>query len=475
MQKARLRVLCVSSVGASFTQLVDKINATKNLPAIIEEQSRQMATLKESHKSPSCEAQRLNELQISFDSLNTEYEKLQKAAFDMQRLLKKNVQAQPYEAQRLIDLQIIFDALNKEHEKLKKAALDLQELNRKNSEAATKLIEAEQQQYDRKINHASGNSSKTLRSMDEEASQDEGRIEEIVSNLLETKFNRTFESTVTNSLSTALKSFQALIPIGTSVICSTPSTTTATTTTTVANTNVVPPVTTVQPIETSMASIQNAINESSLKKASTMESNGISVETTSQKLEMFTGCAAYVANVSKKAPNKFVFLCKNLEAQQAAANRLKAEFGNTINIEVPAETKYLLKIVGLPPVEPENAISTIKECNPELENAIPLHRSYYITNAGGQYLNLILEVSCRMQKIVIQRKKILLDLKSYRAFEYIDLLQCYYIEIDNLKHEVIELKERLALSSMIKNIIIYFGNRIVEKFQNTLITYFNGQ
>lgn len=76
-----------------------------------------------------------------------------------------------------------------------------------------------------------------------------------------------------------------------------------------------------------------------------------------------------------------------------------------------------MKVVGLPPTTPEDAMIRIQQCNPELTDNIKLFRSYFITNGGSHYLNIVVETSCNAQQMITDKRKLLFGLKSVRAFE----------------------------------------------------------
>lgn len=105
-------------------------------------------------------------------------------------------------------------------------------------------------------------------------------------------------------------------------------------------------------------------------------------------------------------------------------NKLREDFGELVKIETPNAAKYLLKIVGLPPTSPEEVLEVIEKCNVELQGNVAIHRSYYITNAGGEYLNVVLERTSQIQQLNIENKTVIVGLKSVQTFEYIDLLRC---------------------------------------------------
>lgn len=141
-------------------------------------------------------------------------------------------------------------------------------------------------------------------------------------------------------------------------------------------------------------------------------------------LESFDGCAQYVNTVTKKTPNKFAYVCHDEAARKQTVATHAASFGESIMTSEHLPFKYLVKIVGLPPYSPEEAIDLIIKCNPYLINNLTLHRSYYITNAGGQYLNIIAETGRYKDKSYLRRNCWLGSNRTGYSYR-VDLLQCW--------------------------------------------------
>lgn len=105
------------------------------------------------------------------------------------------------------------------------------------------------------------------------------------------------------------------------------------------------------------------------------------LEELAARFESFSECATHIANITKKKPQtnlRYYVKRKRIELRRQQQEVLINEFGPLVELTHPQPYLPLIKIVGLPPLEPQGVLDQIIRCNNWISPDTKIHRHYSI-------------------------------------------------------------------------------------------------